>query len=139
VTVIVVIAALWLTGALIARAFRYRPRPAPVMAPSTRRRIRANMPHDLYRYEHVDRPGLPWYIGISVEPLARHRRHGRDEKDRWWYTQSTGEMIVIARFPNRAQALAAERAAIQSAVRHRIPLANTQHVPSWHRLRTTTR
>jgi hypothetical protein len=135
VTLLVVVLLCWVAAALVARVFRYRPRPRPVMRPSTRRRIRADAPHVLYHYPHALRPGRR-YIGISNEPRVRHRRHSApNSESAWWFRTSTGVMVIDGRYPNRRAAQLAERAAILDACRNGEDIANAQGVPAWHRNR----
>ncbi len=107
----------------------YRP-PVATVAPSTPRRrpVREDVRHALYRYPHLLRDGGRYY-GISDDPEARHRRHQRDPKDQWWFRTSTGEMQIIAWYPNRTLARAAERTVIQAAHRRGEDIANQHHVP----------
>lgn len=93
-----------------------------------RRPVRADIPHVLYKYPHLYRPGARYY-GISNEPAARDRRHSRDPKDQWWYQTSTKQMVIIAEYPNRAAAQAAEREAVRAAWARGEDIANTHHVP----------
>jgi predicted GIY-YIG superfamily endonuclease len=102
-----------------------RPAPLPRPAGTPRRQIRVDVPHLLYVYEWA--AGGDCYFGISNEPDARHRRHGVDPDDRWWYEQTTKVMHELAWYPNRAAALAAERAAIRAACSVGAALANTVH------------
>lgn len=102
-------------------------RPAPVRPAPSRRSI-AEDPHVLYHYPWANRPGRR-YIGISNEPERRHAEHLIDPKDRWWMVQSTGVMVLVAQYPTRAAALAAERAAIREAYFADEDPANTVHNP----------
>lgn len=107
-----------------ARAIHPR-RPLPVLP--TRAPVRADVPHLLYLYVWAD--GSDAYYGISNEPGARHRRHGVDPDDQWWFGHTTGVMIPVRWYPNRAAALAAERQAIRAAAARGAWLANTHHNP----------
>lgn len=129
---------------LLALAFRRRRqlrlRPAVVVPPAPRRRIRTDVPHLLYVYDWDGRRAIPdAYYGISNEPPARHARHLIDPDDRWWIERSTRVMHPIGWYPNRALALAAERAAIRAACARGADLANTVHNPSARRRRTRVR
>ncbi len=110
----------------------YRPPVGYVAAPAgvapRRRPVRADVPHALYKYPHLYRPGARYY-GISNDPPARDRRHARDPKDQWWYRTSTKQMVIIAQYPNRAAALAAEREAVRAAWARGEDIANKHHVP----------
>lgn len=106
------------------------PPPAVVRRPV--RTVRADVPTALYGYEWVG--GEVCYLGISNEPTARDRRHAVDPDDAWWYGNSTKTMRVLAWFPNRAEALAAERRAIGRAAASGAFLANTHHNPNRRRI-----
>lgn len=133
-----IVAAICVAGAVLllvwairmprSRADYGQPAPVRARAAATRRPVRADVPHALYRYPHRFRPGARYY-GISNEPPARHRRHENDPKDRWWFATSTGRMVIIAWYPNRAAAQAAERGAVRAAWVRGEDIANKHHVP----------
>lgn len=102
-------------------------RPAPPVK-RVPRQIRVAVPHLLYMYRWA-RDDRPAYFGISNEPEARHRRHGVDPDDLWWYQLSDGVMYEVGWYPDRTAARAAEVSIIQ---RHALAgeyLANTHHNP----------
>ena len=119
---------LWLAVVSHRRKWANRVQPQPPMRSLPGRApVRSDVPHLLYLYPWAD--GTECYYGVSNEPAARHRRHGTDPDDRWWYANTTGEMIPIRWYPNRRAALAAERAAIRAAAARGAWLANTHHNP----------
>lgn len=92
------------------------------------RRVRADVPHLLYRYVWAATLRTCYY-GISNEPPARHARHLIDPDDQWWMSRSTGVMIPVCWYPNRAAARAAERAAVRAGAAAGEDLANDHHNP----------
>lgn len=72
-------------------------------------------PHALYRF--LDTGGHLLYVGITLNPAARFRRHQRRN---WWTDVAT---ITIETYPDRASVLAAEALAIGSER----PTHNVQH------------
>ncbi len=110
---------------------------APVRPRSTRSPGRDDVPHALYRYPHATRPGSIYY-GISNDPDARHARHARDPRARWWFSRSTGVMVIVAWFPNRTEAMAAESRAIRTAALAGEDIANDHHNPN-RRIRRAAR
>lgn len=134
---LLLILTLWLAAAVVAAIVRWRPQPPRPLAPPARpprRPVRADVPHALYDYMHAERPGRI-YVGISNEPEARHRRHGRDPKDQWWYRRSTKTMHLVAWYPNRAAAEDAEELRVRSLAHAGDDLANTHHNPYARRTR----
>lgn len=109
---------LWLAVRL---AQRHRPAPQPLSrSRAPKRRVRRDVPTALYCYLHAVVPGRV-YVGISNDPESRHRWH---EVNSPWFRFSTGEMRIVAVYPNRRAAMAAETAAIRRAALAGEPLAN---------------
>lgn len=127
---VLLILAVWFMVALFAVILRRRPavpaRPAYV-PPPVRRPVRADVPHALYDYPRPD--GWIIYVGISNEPAARHRRHENDPDDQWWYVQTTRAMHIVAWYPNRDAARAAERNRVRTLALAGHDLANDHHNP----------
>jgi hypothetical protein len=114
--------ALILIGLTLERRHHARTRTLAVVRPT--RRMRRDVPHSLYCYPH--RLGGIVYVGISNNPYARHRGHAAKSP---WFGQSTGEMQVIARYPNWAAARVAEDALIARLALEGHPVANDQGNP----------
>jgi hypothetical protein len=128
---VLLILAVWLVAAVVAAIIGWRPqvpaRPFPLAVPA-RKPVRADVPHALYDYLRPN--GTTRYVGISNEPPARHRRHGVDPKDQWWYRQTTRTMHIVAWYPNRDAAQAAERARVRMLAHAGHDLANDHHNPA---------
>lgn len=75
-----------------------------------------NVPHALYRFYDAD--GVLLYVGITVDPGARLKKHQGDKE--WWTKVAR---IAIEKLPTRAAVLDAERLAI----REERPLWNVVH------------
>jgi predicted GIY-YIG superfamily endonuclease len=73
-------------------------------------------PHALYRF--YDASDVLLYVGITVDPGARFKKHGGDKP--WW---SEVDRISIDHFATRQEALAAER----KAIKEEQPLHNVIH------------
>lgn len=90
--------------------------------------------HALYRFFNAD--GGLLYIGISVNPSTRFRRHKGEQP--WWLEVT---QITIERYPARSEVLAAEKRAIEAEhplynVVHNtgIPLARSAKQGRWDHL-----
>jgi hypothetical protein len=103
--------------------------PPPPAAP--KRRMRRDVPHALYVYDH--RFGGVRYVGISNDPEARHRRRMAEfaagNPRVAWLAESTGEMRIIAWYDDWASARAAEDALIARYALEGHPVANDQGNP----------
>ena len=73
-------------------------------------------PHALYRF--YDRSDVLLYVGITVDPGARFKKHGGDKS--WW---GQVDRIGIEHFATRKEALEAER----KAIKEEQPLHNVVH------------
>jgi predicted GIY-YIG superfamily endonuclease len=82
----------------------------------------------LYDYHHAGRDEVI-YSGISNDPVARDRRHANDPKAQWWYQRSSKVMHVVAWYPNRRLARAAERHRVRELALDGHDLANDHHNP----------
>jgi hypothetical protein len=127
------ILAAWLIGAVVVSASRPPASPRPVarvrpQAAIPARRVRTEVEHLLYCYLWADTL-QPRYYGVSNEPPVRARRHENDPDDQWWFRQTTGVMVPIRWYPNRAAAFAAERAAVRAGAAAGEDLANQVHHP----------
>jgi predicted GIY-YIG superfamily endonuclease len=125
---VVCVAVGFMLAAASARIRRPSPRPvtpSPVTRPRRARRVRTDVPHLLYVYYWA--AGGEAYWGISNEPERRHARHQTDPRDQEWMPYTDGVMHPVAWYPNRAAALAAERAAIRRACARGDRIANTVH------------
>lgn len=69
-------------------------------------------------YRHFDSSGRLLYVGISLSPIERLRKHS--ETSHW--TRSIAK-VEIEDYPTRAEALAAEKTVIQAE----LPLHNIHH------------
>lgn len=75
-----------------------------------------NTPHALYRF--YDASGVLLYVGITIDPGVRFKKHYSDKP--WWTDIAD---IKIEQFPSRAAVLEAER----NAIWHEHPLHNVVH------------
>lgn len=73
-------------------------------------------PHALYRF--YDRSDVLLYVGITVDPGARFKKHGGDKE--WW---TEVDRIGIEHYATRTEALEAER----KAIKEEQPLHNVVH------------
>jgi hypothetical protein len=104
---------------------RRLPPPRHPVAPAPKRRLRRDVSHALYEYDHARIRGRI-YIGISSDPSARHKRH---EARSPWFKFSIGYMRIVRWYPNYAEARAAEIAAIAQAAYAGEPIANDRDNP----------
>ena len=105
-------------------------RPIGAPRPPTRKAVhrappREDVEHVLYvaRWAHNERP---CYFGISNDQMDREAGHKRRS---WWWPYCTGQLQVVGRFPNRTEALAAEKRTIYRAAMAGEQLTNVQHNP----------